>query len=195
LTRLQLEAEQNTAKPFVGVTPRRKLSRLRVVVLSESATRGVLQAGSVAIPCVLGRSGLLRRKREGDGATPIGAFLLSNGLWRAERSPRPLWTRPLRPISRAFGWCDDPTDANYNRPIRLPFRSSCETLQRADRLYDILIVLDYNIAPRRRSAGSGIFLHVATNDFAPTQGCVAVKATDLRRLLPRLAPRARLKIG
>ena len=69
-----------------------------------------------------------------------------------------------------------------------------EKLWRADRLYDLVIVLDYNIRPRRKSRGSAIFLHCARPDFAPTEGCVALRPDDLRRLLPRLAKKVRLTI-
>ena len=60
----------------------------------------------------------------------------------------------------------------------------------SDRLYDFVGVLDHNIRPAVRGRGSAIFFHVATEDLAPTAGCVALRARDLARLLPRLARRA-----
>ena len=100
----------------------------------------------------------------------------------------------MRPIRRDQGWCDDPASSLYNRPIRMPFRQSHERLWRDDGLYDIVIVLDYNIAPRRKQRGSAIFIHCAREGFAPTEGCIALRRGDLRRLLPRLSRRTVLTI-
>ena len=99
--------------------------------------------------------------------------------------------RPLRPSD---GWCDDPISAVYNQRVTLPCRAGHEKLWRADHLYDLVIVVDYNVRPRRKNRGSAIFLHCARPDFAPTEGCIALRPDDLRRLLPRLAKRVVLTI-
>jgi L,D-peptidoglycan transpeptidase YkuD (ErfK/YbiS/YcfS/YnhG family) len=101
---------------------------------------------------------------------------------------------PIRPVRPSDGWCDDPSSAAYNRQVTLPIRAGHEKLWRADRLYDLVIVLDYNIHPRRKNLGSAIFLHCARPDFAPTEGCVALRPDDLRRLLPRLSKKVVLGI-
>ena len=72
------------------------------------------------------------------------------------------------------GWCDAPADRNYNRSVKHPYRASAERLWRADGLYDVLVVLDYNERPRVRGRGSAIFVHVARPDYAPTEGCIAL---------------------
>ena len=90
---------------------------------------------------------------------------------------------PLEPIAPDDGWCDDPADADYNRMVRLPHPARCEELWRDDALYDLIGVLGWNDAPVVRGRGSAIFLHVARPDFAPTEGCVALAATDLRAVL------------
>lgn len=100
----------------------------------------------------------------------------------------------MRPIRKNLGWCDDPDSWLYNRPIVAPFRQSHENLWRDDHLYDIVIVLDYNIMPRRRMRGSAIFLHCARPGFAPTEGCIALAVDDFRRLLPRLSRQTVLTI-
>ncbi len=157
-------------------------------------TIGRLHAGSLVLPCAIGAAGVKRDKREGDHATPAGNWRLLSVFYRSNkpitRPPR----LPLRPIRKCQGWCDDPDSALYNRPIAAPFRQSHESLWRDDHLYDIVIVLDYNIAPRRKKRGSAIFLHCARAGFAPTEGCVALRYEDLRRLLPRLSNRTVLTI-
>ena len=92
------------------------------------------------------------------------------------------------------GWCDDPGARPTTGSVSLPCRGCHEKLWRADRLYDLVIVLDYNIRPRRKNRGSAIFLHCARPDFAPTEGCVALRPDDLRKLLPRLAKKVGLTI-
>ncbi|HEY0421221.1 MAG TPA: L,D-transpeptidase family protein, partial [Acetobacteraceae bacterium] len=90
---------------------------------------------------------------------------------------------PREPIADTDGWCDDPGHPDYNRMIRLPHSARHEELWRRDGLYDILGVLGWNDEPVERGRGSAIFLHVCRPDFAPTEGCVALPAGDLRALL------------
>lgn len=148
-------------------------------------------AGTV-FPCTLGRGGVSAFKHEGDGATPLGTHYLLYGYFRQGR----LGTRSTRlemsVIDEATGWCDAPADRNYNRPVRLPYGASHEIMLRGDELYDICIVLDWNMRRRRRGRGSAIFLHVAKPGLPPTEGCVAVRPQILKRLLPYLSRRTRL---
>lgn len=133
--------------------------------------------------CALGRSGLSVRKREGDGATPIGQYKMLKVFYRSDRIARPQTRLPVTAIHAGIGWCDDPIDRNYNKMIHLPYPASHEKLMREDHLYDCLVVLDYNISTRKRFAGSAIFLHLARQNFEPTEGCIAVHETVMRRFL------------
>lgn len=154
-----------------------------------------LFAGAQSVPCVLGPGGMRRRKREGDGATPIGCFPLLGGFFRADRGPRPALRLPNRATRPDDGWCDDAGDSRYNRPVRLPVRAGHERMWRADRLYDLGLVIDYNASRPLKGRGSAIFLHVMHPEGRPTAGCVALRPADLRRLLPRLGRRCRILIG
>jgi len=146
--------------------------------------------------CAIGRGGITTAKREGDGASPAGRHRLLGGYYRADGGrPHPASALPLRRLPSTLGWCDAPGHPAYNRPVRLPFKASHEQMWRADRLYDVVLVIDWNIAPRRRGAGSAIFLHQAHPDYAPTAGCVALSPRDMRLLLRRLAPAVTLEIG
>ncbi len=156
--------------------------------------RGVLTIGSLALPCAIGASGVTHRKREGDKATPAGSVRLLRGYYRPDRASRPRCAIPLRPLVTDLGWCDQPGTPLYNRPATLPIRASHEKLWRSDQLYDVVFVLDYNIAPRRDARGSAIFFHCAKPDLAPTLGCIALRPADMRRLLPRLAAGVRLLV-
>jgi L,D-peptidoglycan transpeptidase YkuD (ErfK/YbiS/YcfS/YnhG family) len=158
--------------------------------LSARATRGWLKLGHLTFPCALGRTGFEVRKREGDGATPIGTWRLRCVLYRADRLRHPRTALLIGPLRSDDGWCDDPTDRNYNRPVKHPYPASAERLWRADGLYDVLVVLDCNTCPRLRGRGSAIFLHVARSDYAPTAGCIALARAHLLRVLERLGGRA-----
>jgi L,D-peptidoglycan transpeptidase YkuD (ErfK/YbiS/YcfS/YnhG family) len=133
-------------------------------------------------------------KSEGDGATPIGRFPIHEVLYRSDRTRRPRSGLPCRPLRRSDGWCDDPADRNYNRPVSHPYAGSAETMWRRDHLYDVVVVLGYNLRPRVRGRGSAIFMHLARPGYAPTAGCIALSARNMRIVLERLAPGAILHV-
>ncbi len=126
-----------------------------------SASQGVLIMSGRALPCAIDRSGIRSSKREGDGATPVGRLAPVAVLWRPDRGPPPATRLPLHPIGPRDGWCDAGFDANYNRPVSLPYARSHEVMARADALYDMVVVLDWNYRRRLQGRGSAIFLHLA----------------------------------
>ena len=139
--------------------------------------------GARRMRCALGKGGVRTVKREGDGATPTGAFVMRRVLYRPDRGAPPTTQLPSAAIGKTDGWCDDAADPAYNRPVTLPCRARAERLWRDDRLYDLIVVLGYNDAPPVAGRGSAIFLHVAAADYAPTEGCIALAPDDLRRVL------------
>lgn len=149
-------------------------------------------AGTSVIPCVLGPNGITRRKREGDGATPAGCFALLRLMFRPDRGPPPRSGLPRQVLRPQDGWCDDPGKVCYNKPVVLPFGSGHERMWRDDRLYDLVVVIDFNLRPARSGCGSAIFMHVAASPTRPTAGCVAMDPQVLRRLLGRIGPRTRI---
>jgi L,D-peptidoglycan transpeptidase YkuD (ErfK/YbiS/YcfS/YnhG family) len=155
----------------------------------------VLTAGPWQWPVAVGRTGIKANKREGDGATPRGDFRLVRLWWRPDRRPRPATLLPIRRIGSADGWCEDPADRRYNRPICLSEGQPGDRLRRADQLYDVIIEIDHNTRPRIAGRGSAVFIHVARPALAPTAGCVALNANILLRLLAQLGPRTRIVIG
>jgi L,D-peptidoglycan transpeptidase YkuD (ErfK/YbiS/YcfS/YnhG family) len=172
----------------------RALSRIFAGSSIAGRQRGRLVAPGISIACAFGRSGIARRKREGDGATPAGALRMIALFYRADRVRRPATLLPVTAIERDNGWCDDPGDRRYNKPVRLPYPGSHERLWRDDGLYDFVVVLDYNLARPRRGAGSAIFLHIADPAHAPTAGCIAISEADMRRLLRRSRVGTRLMV-
>lgn len=135
--------------------------------------------GDVAMPVAVGRGAIGRKGGEGDGITPIGRHTVTGVLFRADRVAPPSAPWPVCPIRPHDGWCDDPTAADYNALIRLPFPHGYERLWRADGLYDVIAILDWNRLPVVTGAGSAIFLHCAAPELTPTEGCVALRRNDL----------------
>ncbi len=134
-------------------------------------------------------------KREGDGATPRGVFGIMGVYFNAQRGRQPRTQLPLSIIGPDDGWCDAVGDRNYNRPVQHPYRVSAERMFRCDPLYDVVVVLDYNVCPRVQGRGSAIFVHVARADHQPTEGCIALAAPHLRRLLAHVRPTTRVSVG
>jgi len=105
---------------------------------------------------------------------------------------------PSRPIAPDDGWCDASGDPAYNRMVKLPYPASCETLWRADGLYDLVVPLGYNDDPVVPGAGSAIFFHLAKQEdggLGATEGCVALRLVDMRAVLARVTLQTRMTIG
>lgn len=178
-----------------GAVPKKGLRILTVRARPGNPSQGLINAGATVFPCALGRGGISASKREGDGATPLAAMRILSGYFRDDHFRAGRRTRlAMVPIDGGLGWCEVPDDRNYNRPVKIPYGASHERMKRDDRLYDVCLVLDWNIAPRRRGRGSAIFFHLARPGFTPTQGCVAVTARTMARLLPLLSERTVVKV-
>lgn len=133
-------------------------------------------------------------KREGDGASPAGDWKVRRVWYRADRGPAPETGLPVIALRPEDGWCDAPEDPEYNRRVPLPYRARHERMWREDGLYDLVVELGYNDDPPVPGRGSAIFLHVAQEDYTPTEGCVAVSAEDLRAVLKQLGGGSRIRI-
>lgn len=145
-----------------------------------------LRVGRRVIPCSVGRGGIRADKHEGDGATPVGRHRIVGLLYRPDRLPAPQdWARPILPGDL---WCDDRDHAAYNHAVRAPFASSHEAMRRADPLYDLVLVTDWNWPQARPGAGSAIFLHQWRRPGFPTAGCIAMARPDLIWLARTVRP-------
>ena len=97
-------------------------------------------------------------------------------------------------IAKNMGWCDDPKSNKYNQLVYIPFKHSHEKLFRRDNIYDIILVLDYNMSPIKKNKGSAIFIHVAKKDYKKTNGCVAINKISLLKIVKDLKIKTRVKI-
>ncbi|MEM9968242.1 MAG: L,D-transpeptidase family protein [Pseudomonadota bacterium] len=141
-------------------------------------------------PCTVGRAGLSDCKREGDGTTPRGIHRIIGMMYRPDRMARPTdWALPIYP---GAGWSDDPNDEAYNMLIQTPYDASHEKLRRADPLYDLIILTDWNWPYAVPGRGSAIFIHSWRRPLSPTEGCIALSPVSLRRIAPKIRHRTRL---
>lgn len=145
-----------------------------------------LRLGQRCYPCSTGRGGLSRTKREGDGATPVARLQIGELWYRPDRMARPApWARPIGPRDL---WCDAPGHPQYNQHIRAPFAASHEAMRRADPLYDLVFVLDWNWPDATPGLGSAIFMHQWRRPGFPTEGCLALRRDHLHGLALALPP-------
>ena len=148
-------------------------------------------------PCAIGWGGISGRKREGDGATPAGVLRFVGSAYRADRIARPPPARTVAvrmvPIGPADIWSDDAADPGYNHGGNARFYPfSHERMRRADRMYDVVVMTDWNWPKAEPGRGSAIFAHCWKTPRKPTAGCVAFARSDLIWIIRRWTPRSRL---
>ena len=153
-----------------------------------------LNYGDYKVKCVIGKRGISSFKKEGDLTTPRGKFKIKGFFYRKDRIKRLKTKLKKIPITKNMGWCDDPKSKQYNKLVKLPFNQSREKLYRKDNIYDLILILDYNMDPVKKNKGSAIFIHVAKKKMTPTKGCLAIKKIDLLKLLKLIEKKTLVKI-
>ena len=144
--------------------------------------------------CAVGKRGISIKKKEGDFITPKGTFKIREIFYRKDRVQNLITRIKKTVIRKNMGWCDDPKSTKYNKLIYFPFKYSAEKLYRRENIYDIILVLNFNMNPIKKDKGSAIFIHVAKRKFSPTKGCVALEKKELRKLLKALKKNSKIKI-
>lgn len=143
-----------------------------------------LRFGGRRFPCTIGKGGITNHKREGDGATPRGIHRITGMLYRPDRMAQPApWALPIGPGDL---WSDDVHDPSYNTWVRAPHGFSHEHLRRADPLYDLVLLTDWNGPRAVPGRGSAIFMHQWRRPGYPTEGCVALRRDHLRWITKRI---------
>ena len=146
------------------------------------------------IKCAVGKRGIGIKKKEGDFVTPIGLFKIKYILYRKDRVKNLKTLLKKIPITKKIGWCDDPKSKKYNQLLKILNKNSFEKLYKVDNVYDIIIVLNYNMNPIKKNKGSAIFIHIAKKNYKKTEGCVAIRKIDLLKVIKDLKKNTRVKI-
>ena len=144
--------------------------------------------------CAIGKRGIGLKKREGDLITPRGKYKIKHILYRKDRIKKIQSKIKKGIIKKNMGWCDDSRSKDYNKIIRLPFNFSHEKLYKKENIYDIILVLNYNMNPIVKNKGSAIFIHIAKKNYKKTKGCIALKKRDLLKIISKVKKNTQVKI-
>jgi L,D-peptidoglycan transpeptidase YkuD (ErfK/YbiS/YcfS/YnhG family) len=143
--------------------------------------------------CALGKNGIAKRKKEGDKKTPAGLFSLGKVYYRKDKI-RNLKTKLKKiVIKKKMAWFADPNHKFYNK-LTFTNDKSKEKLYRKDNLYNIIVVINYNIKPIMKNKGSAIFIHLARKNYSGTMGCIGLKKKDLLDILKTVKKQTKIKI-
>ena len=162
-----------------------------MIIINKS---GHLRYKNFKFRCALGKAGVGKKKIEGDNITPKGTFRILDIYYRKDRINNLSSKFKLIKINKKMGWCNDPQSEKYNQIINIPYNFGYEKLYRKDNVYDLIIVLNYNMNPITKNKGSAIFIHVAKKKFKKTAGCVALKKKELIKLISVISNKTRIKI-
>jgi L,D-peptidoglycan transpeptidase YkuD (ErfK/YbiS/YcfS/YnhG family) len=163
-----------------------------MIIINKS---GYLKYKDLKFKCALGKAGIGNKKVEGDNITPNGDFRIVKIYYRKDRVKKLSSKFKLIKIKEKMGWCDDPKSRKYNQLISLPSKYSHETLHRKDNIYDLILVLNYNMKPIIKNKGSAIFIHVAKKNYKKTAGCIVLKKAHLIHLVEEIKKNTRVKIN
>jgi len=162
---------------------------------------------SFSCPVVIGKNGMawgrgLHRKsdipegdpvkREGDGATPEGAFPLLHAYGYQPQSMVNI-DFPYTQSTPELVCCDDPDSEYYTKIIDTRRKGlgggtlpSHEKMLRDDDLYKYTVLVGHNTWKPERGAGSCIFIHLWRGPDSSTAGCIAMSEEDMLTLLSEL---------
>ena len=155
---------------------------------------GYLYYKKLKFRCSLGKAGIKKKFKEGDNITPKGIFKIIKVYYRSDKIKKINTKIKKIKIKKKMGWCNDPRSIFYNKQIKLPNKANHEKLYRSDNLYDIIVVLSYNMNPIVKNKGSAIFIHVAKSNYQPTHGCIGLKKSHLLIVLKKIKKKEIIKI-
>ena len=144
--------------------------------------------------CCVGRNGVKKNKREGDGCTPKGTFKVINVFYRSDKLNKIKSGIPVFEIKRKYRWCTDPRNHNYNSLIVGKTSRNYENLYRDDDIYDLVVVLNYNLR-KKKYKGSAIFIHCKSKENKFTEGCIGIEKEQLMQIIRSLTPLTRFIIS
>jgi L,D-peptidoglycan transpeptidase YkuD (ErfK/YbiS/YcfS/YnhG family) len=156
---------------------------------------GFLKYKDLKFNCALGKAGIGKKRLEGDQITPKGTYKIVKIYFRKDRLKKIFSKFKLVEIKKNMGWCDDPRSKKYNQLIKLPSKYSHEKLHRKNNIYDLILVLNYNMNPIIKKKGSAIFIHIKNKKFRNTEGCIAIEKRNLVQLVKIINKKTQVIIG
>ena len=92
-----------------------------------------------------------------------------------------------------MGWCDDINSKYYNQLMNISNKIKHEKLFRKDKIYNLVIPINYNTKNPKKNKGSAIFIHL-TKNYEKTKGCISLKKKDFLILLKIINKKTLIKI-
>ena len=143
--------------------------------------------------CSIGKNGIKKAKVEGDYSTPEGVFNLGPLYYRKDRLNNIISKKKAFPIKNNMYWSDNINSPYYNKLINFSDNST-EKLFRKDNIYDLVLVIKYNVNPVIKNKGSAIFLHICRKNYTSTKGCISIEKKDFLEILKDLGKHEKIKI-
>ena len=138
------------------------------------------------VKCAIGKRGIGIKKKEGDNITPKGKYKIKYILYRKDRVLKFVSNINKIVITKNMGWCNDPKSRYYNKLVCFPFKHHAEKLYRQDNIYDVILVLNFNMNPIKKHKGSAIFIHIAKKNYKATEGCIAINKINMKKIIKQI---------
>ena len=156
--------------------------------------KNYLTYNKLKVKCAIGKKGIGNKRKEGDLITPIGQYKIKYILYRKDRVKISSKLKK-KVIKKNMVWCNDYKSKQYNKLVKLPFIYRHEKLYKKENIYDIILVLNYNMRPIKKNKGSAIFIHIAKNNFKKTEGCIAIKKQPILKIINEIKPNTKIIIS
>jgi L,D-peptidoglycan transpeptidase YkuD (ErfK/YbiS/YcfS/YnhG family) len=163
-----------------------------MIIINKS---GYLKYKNLKFRCSLGKAGIGKKEKEGDKITPIGTYKIVKIYYRNDRVKKIVSNFKLVKIKKNMGWCDDPKSKKYNQLVKIPNKYGYEELNRKDSIYDLVLVLNYNMKPIIKNKGSAIFIHIANKNYKKTAGCIGLKKSHLINIIKKIKKNTKVIIN
>jgi L,D-peptidoglycan transpeptidase YkuD (ErfK/YbiS/YcfS/YnhG family) len=163
-----------------------------MIIINKS---GHLKYKNLKFRCSLGKAGIGKKEKEGDKITPRGTYKIVKIYYRNDRVKKILSNFKLLKIKKNMGWCDDPKSKKYNQLVKIPNKYGYEELNRKDNIYDLVLVLNYNMKPIIKNKGSAIFIHIANKNYKKTAGCIGLKKSHLINIIKKIKKNTKVIIN
>lgn len=173
------ELTQKNCTQLVTVVASGNKAQIRFFTLTDGLWE---EASELHTSGFVGRNGVSKNKKEGDGCTPEGLYSIGTGFYISKQPETDL---ELFQITADTYWVDDPKSAYYNQRVEGTENkdwNSAEKMGSYKTAYKYGFVVDYNTdcVP---GDGSAIFFHVGSK---ATAGCIATKEKQVLSYLSRL---------
>ena len=155
----------------------------------------ILYFGKYKVKCAIGKRGITSKKVEGDKKTPKGIYTLKSIFYRKDKIVKIKSKLKKTPIRKNMGWCDDSSSKYCNKLIKFPFNYTAEKLWLNENIYDVIIIINYNLRPTIKNRGSAIFIHIASKNYESTKGCIALKKKDIILLAKEIDNKTKIIIN